>query len=187
MRQRVRMTLAVAAVAALTTATMALPVALEAQKVVSTKPGKGGSPHETVEYTVGDAKVSLVYGRPYLKGRKVETLAPAGKVYRTGADEATTLVTDKALKIGTLSVPAGSYTLYTLPAEGAWQLIVNKQTGQWGTQYSEDQDLGRVQMTAGDLEKPVEQLTIAIQPDGSKHALTIAWGLMVQKVPLSAN
>jgi len=175
---------AILALAAVITvvAPLALASPAMAQKVVSTAPGKGGSPHETVEYKVGGATVTIIYGRPYLKGRSLDTLAPAGKVYRTGADEATTLKTDKALKIGTLDVPAGTYTLYTLPGS-PWQLIVNKQTGQWGTVYQEGQDLGRTPMTAGTLSAPAEQLTIAVV--GSN--LELHWGTMKQSVAISAK
>jgi hypothetical protein len=169
-------------VAVAVTATLALPADVLAQKVVSTTPGKGGSPHETVEYKVGDATVTITYGRPYMKGRSLETLAPTGKVYRTGADEATTLTTDKPLQIGTLAVPAGTYTLYTLPGS-PWQLIVNKQTGQWGTEYREGQDLGRTPMTAGTLAAPSEQLTVAVVGPN----LEIHWGTMKQSVPISAG
>lgn len=171
-----------AAVCAVTTASLALPPVAAAQKVVSTTPGKGGSPHETVEYKVGAATVTLVYGRPYLKGRSLDTLAPVGKVWRTGADEATTLKTDQALKIGSLAVPAGTYTLYTLPAASGWQLIVNKQTGQWGTVYQEGMDLGRVPMTAGTLPSPAEQLTVAIVGQN----LEVHWGTVKQSVPIAA-
>ena len=161
--------------------TLALPADAEAQKVVSTKMGGGGSPHETVEYKVGGATVTIIYGRPYMKGRSLETLAPTGKVYRTGADEATTFKTDKALQIGKLAVPAGTYTIYTLPGS-PWQLIVNKQTGQWGTDYTEGQDLGRTPMAASTLASPSEQLTLAIV--GSN--LELHWGTMKQSVAISA-
>ncbi len=167
---------------AVAAATIALPAPALAQKVVSSTPGKGGSPHETVEYKVGDATVTLIYGRPYLKGRSLATLAPTGKVWRTGADEATTLKTDKPLQIGTLAVPAGTYTLYTLPGS-PWQLIVNTRTGQWGTMYNEAQDLGRVPMTAGSLDKPAEQLTLTI----SGNNLEIHWGDMKQSVAISSK
>jgi hypothetical protein len=177
-----RAILTLAAAAAVVVAPLALPTTAFAQKVVSTTAGRGGSPHETVEYKVGAATVTVIYGRPYMKGRSLDTLAPAGKVYRTGADEATTLKTDKALQIGTIAVPAGTYTLYTLPGS-PWQLIVNKQTGQWGTQYSEAQDLGRTPMTAGTLASPAEQLTIAVI--GSN--LEIHWGTMKQSVSISAK
>src|SRR5690606_11236034 len=92
-----RVLVSLAAVLAVTTSTLALPATAAAQKVVSSTPGKGGSPHETVEYKVGAATVTIIYGRPYLKGRSLDTLAPNGKVWRTGADEATTLKTDHAL------------------------------------------------------------------------------------------
>ena len=177
-----RLLLIVTAATAVVTATLALPTDARAQKVVSSTPGKGGSPHETVEYKVGAATVTIIYGRPYMKGRSLETLAPTGKVYRTGADEATTLKTDKALQIGTLAVPAGTYTLYTLPGS-PWQLIVNKQTGQWGTDYTEGQDLGRTPMTAATLASPSEQLALAIV--GSN--LELHWGTMKQSVAISAK
>ena len=117
-----------------TAAALALvATAASAQKVVSTKMGDGGSPHETVEWAVGGAKITLTYGRPFLKARKVLTdVAPEGKVWRTGADAATTLTTDKTLMIGTLMIPPGTYTLYTVPGAKTWKLAVSKQTGQWG-------------------------------------------------------
>ncbi len=177
-----RLLLTFTAVVAVAASSLALPTVALAQKVVSTTPGKGGSPHETVEYKVGAATVTITYGRPYLKGRSLDTLAPAGKVWRTGADEATTLKTDKDLQIGTLAVPAGTYTLYTLPGS-PWQLIVNKQTGQWGTVYQQGQDLGRVPMTAGTLSSPAEQLTVAVV--GSN--LEIHWGTMKQSVAISSK
>lgn len=177
-----RVLLSLTTVIAATTVTLALPATALAQKVLSTTPGKGGSPHETVEYKVGTATVTITYGRPYLKGRSLETLAPTGKVYRTGADQATTIKTDKDLQIGTLAVPAGTYTLYTLPGS-PWQLIVNKQTGQWGTDYTQAQDLGRVPMTAGTLASPAEQLTVGVV--GSN--LEVHWGTMKQSVAISAK
>ncbi|MCC6163718.1 MAG: DUF2911 domain-containing protein [Acidobacteria bacterium] len=177
-----RVLLTMTAIAAVVTATVAVPSVVSAQKVVSSTVGKGGSPHETVEYTVGSAKVTITYGRPFLKGRSLETLAPTGKVYRTGADSATTLVTDKDLQIGTLAVPAGTYTLYTLPG-ATWQLIVNKQTGQWGTQYDQSQDLGRVPMAAGTLAAPAEQLTLTIAGGN----LELHWATMKQSVTITAK
>jgi hypothetical protein len=134
------------------------------------------SPHETVNATVDGAKISVTYGRPYLKGRKVgDQLAPYGKVWRTGADEATTLVTDKALMFGSTHVPAGTYTLYTLPNENGWQLIINKQTGQWGTEYSEAQDLARIPMKVTKSPSTTEQLTIAINDTPAGGELKLSW------------
>jgi hypothetical protein len=135
------------------------------------------SPHETVSATIDGAAISIEYGRPYMKGRQVEGgLIPYGKVWRTGADEATTLTTDKTLEFEGLTVPAGKYTLYTQASEGDWKLIVNKQTGQWGTVYDEKQDLGRVALTKTALPTPVEQFTIAIdQTSGGGGAIKLRW------------
>ncbi len=184
MRNRLLTALTVAMAAGVLTL---VPMMAMGQKVVQTTPGKGGSPHETVEYTVGDATVTIVYGRPYLKGRSLDTLAPNDKVWRTGADEATTLITTKDLTIGSLAVPAGTYTLYTLPSASGWKLIVNKQNKQWGTVYQEGQDLGRVDLTSGKLPKPAEQLTIAIVPASGGQNLEIHWGDMRQYVPISVK
>ena len=147
-----------------------------AQKVVSTKMGGGGSPHETVEWSVGGAKITISYGRPFLKGRSLDTLAPAGKIWRTGADAATTLTTDKALMFGALMIPAGTYTLFTVPGPTSWKLVVSKQTGQWGTEYSEDKDLGRADLKVETLPKPAEQVTISITEAGGSPTLNIDWG-----------
>lgn len=134
------------------------------------------SPHETVNATVDGAKVSVTYGRPYMKGRKIAGgLVPYGQVWRTGADEATTLVTDKALMFGSTHVQPGTYTLYTLPAEKGWQLIINKQTGQWGTDYDQAQDLARIPMKVTKTPAPVEQFTIAINDTPAGGELKLTW------------
>jgi hypothetical protein len=166
------------AIVALTATTAA------AQKVVSTSPGKGGSPHETVEWTVGAAKVTVTYGRPSLKGRKVlEEVAPAGKIWRTGADAATTLTTDKPLMIGSLMIPAGTHTVYTIPDATSWKLVVSKQTGQWGTEYNADRDLGRTDLKVEKLPQPAEQLTIGL----ANNTLTIDWGTTRASAPVMVH
>lgn len=137
---------------------------------------KRASPHETVKATVDGAAISIAYGRPYVKGRKIMGgLVPFDKIWRTGADEATTLVTDRALRFGALSVPAGTYTLYTLPGASGWQIVVNKQTGQWGTEYQQAQDLGRVPATPAKTSAPVEQFTIRIDDTPAGGALVLEW------------
>src|SRR5205085_9697045 len=101
------------------------------------------SPHETITANIDGSDVTIVYGRPYTKDPKSAAackiggeLVPFGKVWRTGADEATLLTLKQAFDIGGTTVPAGTYSLFTLPAEnGGAKLIVNKQTGQWGTKY----------------------------------------------------
>ena len=147
------------------------------------------SPHETTKATIDGATITVEYGRPYVKGRKIMGgLVPYGKVWRTGADEATSMTTDKAVQIGGTAVPAGKYTLYTLPGETEWQLIINKQTGQWGTEYAQAQDLARVPLKKGATSAPVEQLTISIDknPAGG-GVLKIAWENTELTAPVTAG
>jgi hypothetical protein len=138
---------------------------------------KRPSPPGTAEVTLKGKKVAIEYSRPSLKGRKVgQELAPYGKVWRTGANEATTLNAEVDLNIGGVKVPAGKYTLYTLPSEGTWKLIINKQTGQWGTQYDESQDLARVDMKKSALPQSVEQFTISFDKKSEGMAeLNLDW------------
>ena len=146
-----------------------LGVTLDAQR-------QRASPHEKTQATVDGANLSIEYGRPYVKGRKIfGGLVPFGRVWRTGADEATTLVTDKTLVFGTLTVPPGTYTLYTLPNEKEWTLIVSKKTGQWGASYPEGEDLGRVPMKVSATAGPVEQLTIKIADTAAGGEVHIEW------------
>lgn len=138
---------------------------------------KRPSPPGTAECTINGKKVTISYSRPSIRGRKIMgELVPYGKVWRTGANEATTLTTEIDLNIGGAKVPAGAYTLYTLPSEGTWKLIINKQTGQSGTVYNQDQDLARVDMTKSEIKDPVEQFTISCNPNGKGPAnLVMEW------------
>jgi hypothetical protein len=114
-------------------------------------------------------------------------LVPYGEVWRLGADAATTLTTSSDIVIGNLRVPKGVHTLYILASEGSWKLIVNKQTGQWGTQYSEGQDLGRVDLKTTKLSKPVEKLNISLKPGGANAGtLEIEWGSTKAVAPVKA-
>lgn len=151
----------------------ALAMAQPPQQDKSKRP----SPHDKTEVTLKGKKITIEYGRPYLKGRKVgQELAPYGKVWRTGADEATALTTEADLNIGGVKVPAGKYTLYTLPSEGTWKLIINKETGQWGTKYDESQDLARVDMKKSALPQSVEQFTISFDKKSETAAdLNLDW------------
>src|ERR1700694_1675444 len=135
------------------------------------------SPPANVEVTLKDKKITIDYSRPSMKGRKVVgELVPYGKVWRTGANEATTLTTETDLNIGGTNVPAGKYTLYTLPSEGTWKLIINKRTGQWGTVYDESQDLARVDLKKSVLQSPVEQFTISFNKKNDSTAdLVLQW------------
>ncbi|MGH9508986.1 MAG: DUF2911 domain-containing protein [Terriglobales bacterium] len=140
-------------------------------------PSKRSSPPGTAEITLAGKKVKIDYGRPSMRGRKIfGELVPYEQVWRTGANEATTLTTDVDLAVGGAHVPAGKYTLYTLPAEAGWKLIINKQTGQWGTEYNQAQDLARVDMKKELIEIPIEQFTISFLPKGTDGAtLRLDW------------
>jgi hypothetical protein len=167
----------------------AFSVTITAQKVTPLETGSGGSPHVRTESTIDGANISIEYGRPSLKGRTPgKDIDPyEGKEWRTGADEQTTLKTDKPLKIGTLSVPAGTYGLHTIPVNGTWQLIVSKRPAGWGIPYPAGQDLGRVAMTMGKTSAPVEQLTIAVDDTPAGGALRVEWGGTKATIPFTVG
>jgi hypothetical protein len=170
------------------TALAACSATLHAQKTTPLGPGSAGSPHVRTEFTIGGAHIAIDYGRPYLKGRTVgEEVAPFGSEWRTGADQATTMKTDMPLTIGTLAVPAGTYTIYTLPGEKEWQLIVSKKTGQWGIPYPAGQDLGRTPMKVGRAGAPAEQLTISIDSAPKGGILRVEWGTTSASVPITVG
>jgi hypothetical protein len=166
---------------------LAFGVSPAAQKTTEVHPGKGGSPHVRTAWVVDGANISIEHGRPYLKGRPESKMMPAGQVWRTGADEATTLVTDKPLKFGTLAVPAGTYTLWTVPGDKEWLLVVSKETGQWGTAYKPGQDLGRVPMAVGRTSSPVEQVTISIDDTPAGATLRVEWGTVSASIPFTVG
>lgn len=139
---------------------------------------KPASPPGTASVTLDDGKtVTINYGRPSVRDRKIfGGLVPYGQVWRTGANAATSLKTDADLTIGGAAVPAGSYTLYTIPSENGWKLIINKQTGQWGTDYDEKQDLARVDMKVANNATSTEQFTISLDKTSGKSAtLKLDW------------
>ena len=148
--------------------------------------GTGGSPHVSVQWSVDGGNITIEYGRPYLKGRVVgESVEPmADAVWRLGADEATTLTTDRELMLGEATIPAGQYTLWTMHMNDEFHLIVNSETGQWGTAYNSEHDVAHVPMTVGEpLDPPAEQLVISIG-DG---AFGFEWGALTASVPLMVH
>jgi len=126
------------------------------------------SPRDSAVADVGGAHVVVDYGRPFKRGRTIMgDVVPYGQVWRTGANAATGLTTNRELVIGGATVPAGSYTLWTVPGADGWKLVINRQTGQWGTEYDEAQDLARVDMQVRRTAAPVEQFTIRVEPNGA--------------------
>jgi hypothetical protein len=172
---------------------VALPFLLvaiaEAQKTTRMKMGGGGSPHDRTEWTIDGANIAVEYGRPFAKGRKiVGGVVPYGDVWRTGADEATLLITDATLRFGALTLAPGKYSLWTLPGQKQWMLIVNKDTGQWGTTYNQKEDLGRVEMKVDKTRAPVDQLTISIDDTaGNGAVLAVEWENTRASVPFTVQ
>lgn len=126
--------------------------------------------------------VSIEYGQPHARGRNVPTeLNTDGTVWRTGANAATTLRTDVALVIGGRDVPAGAYSLYTIRQNGQYFLIINNNTGQWGTEYDATKDFARVPLTMrqrGDVQESLQIVMVPADAQSARGALTISWGRM---------
>jgi len=169
-------------------ATLLVALIFSAVAIAQQDKSKRPSPPGTAEITLQGKKITIEYSRPSLRGRKMETLTPYGQVWRTGANEATTFVTEADLNVGGTNVPAGNYTLYTLPSEGTWKLIISKQTGQWGTVYNEDQDFARIDMQKGQLKETVEQFTISFDKKSADTAdLVLTWENARISVPVKIS
>jgi hypothetical protein len=168
-------------------ATAVLVPAAEAQKTTVTGPGRGGSPHVRSEWVIDSAQVAISYGRPYLKGRPESQMMPAGQVWRTGADTATILITNRMLRFGTVTIAPGSYTLNTQPGATEWQLIFGSLSspGQWGIPYQPELEMSRAPMKVGKAAAPREQLTISIDDTREGAILRIEWGATSASIPFS--
>ncbi len=134
----------------------------------------------------GPARIAISYGQPHARGRQVEGgLIPRDTVWRFGANQATSLHTDVDLALSDLKVPRGDYSLFLLYGRAGWQLIVNRGTAQWGTDYDAARDLGRVSLNSRRLAEPEESLTLYLVPEAARPAtgyaelrgaLRIKWG-----------
>ncbi len=152
------------------------------------------SPPEQTSVTIAGKTISIKYSAPSMRGRTIFgengiiRKDPTWPVWRAGANAATSLHTDADLSIGSLNVPKGDYTLFVLPEPGKWQLIVNKQTGQWGLSYSQAQDLGRVPMTTKAAPSPIETFKIALsQAGGNKGTLQMEWENVIASVDFTVK
>lgn len=147
------------------------------------------SPPAKAAVQLNGKSLSITYSSPSVRGRKIfGGLVPYDKVWRTGANASTTLNTEVALKIGNASVPAGAYSLYTLPSAGTWKLIINKQTGQWGTKYDASRDLARVDMKKITLPQPQEKMSISFENTHGAHTqLHVRWDTTDVWVPVVAQ
>jgi len=145
------------------------------------------SPPDTVRSTVGAAKIEVAYSRPFKRGRVIfgSDVVPWNQVWRTGANAATQLTTSNDLVFGTKVLPAGKYTLWTLPTPTGAKLIINSQTGQWGTDYDAAKDFARLDLTTKTLSTPVDQFTIAVVPQGNGGALKLSWDTTEYSIPFT--
>jgi hypothetical protein len=152
---------------------LALSIAAAAQGGDKPRP----SPAANAQCKFSDGKsVKVDYSSPRAKGRKIYGgLVPFGQVWRTGANESTTFVTDANLTIGGKDVPAGNYTMFTIPAQDKWALIISKKTGEWGTDYPEGQDLGRYDMSVSKTPSAVENFTISFHEMGNGCHMYLDW------------
>jgi hypothetical protein len=146
------------------------------------------SPRDTVRATIGSAHIVIDYGRPHKRGREIfGTVVPWDQVWRTGANAATGFTTDADLKVGGTTIPKGSYTLWSLPTKNGAKLIVNSQTGQWGTDYDASKDFARVDVATESLPQPVEIFTIAIDPQGNGGMLKLVWDRTQYSLPFTVQ
>jgi len=190
-----RFTIVIALMVATTVVAVA-PALAQAQK----KQRQRLSPHETISTVIDGNRVMIVYGRPYTKKPGTEEvrkiwggLIPYDTVWRTGADEATLLITEQPIVVGDLTLAPGSYTLFTYPtADGSAKLIANKRIGQWGIPYDEKKEaaneLGRVDLKKETLDKPVDQFTMAIDRGSSGGGvISMMWETTKYSVPFSVK
>jgi len=135
------------------------------------------SPRDSTVLVLNDKRLSVNYGRPAMRGRKIMgSVVPYGVVWRTGANAATSFITQIDIILSGVKIPRGSYTLYTLPSSKQWMLIVNKQTGQWGTMYNEKFDFARIPLKKTILKQPVEKFTLTLERLSERTGvMKLAW------------
>lgn len=153
---------------------------------------KSFSPEDLVKFEKGDLKITVVYNRPSKKGRVIfGELVPYGKVWRTGANEATTFETTKDLAFGDKTLKAGKYSLFTIPEEQKWTIIFNSESGQWGVGFNGEanrdpaKDVLAIEVPSVNIDKEVEQFTIEVGNMGEEHEMTFMWDKTVVAVPFS--
>jgi len=156
------------------------------------KQTKSFSPEEEAVFNQGDLSIKVFYNRPYKKGREIfGELVPFGKVWRTGANEATTFETSKDLSIDGKVLKKGKYTLWTIPGPETWTVIFNSEHGQWGVNSSgeanrdESRDVLSVDVHRVQQEREFEQFTIAFEKVGEEAEMVLIWDKTLVSVPFS--
>jgi hypothetical protein len=149
------------------------------------------SPLDSLTFTIARQPVKLCYGRPSSRGRTMlgGEAVPYGKIWRTGANEPTIFFTPVALNVGGVEVPAGAYSLYTVPKAGEWEIIVNRSIKQWGEESNytpavQAQEVGRAKVKAETAKQPVETFTIRTEAAGSGATLVLEWEKTRVRIPV---
>lgn len=146
------------------------------------------SPRDTVRAEITGAHLMIDYGRPAARGRTIfGHVVPWDSVWRTGANAATQLITDKEIQFGSITVPPGTYSLFTLPGTDRWLLIINRQHGQWGTAYDQSKDLARLPLDIQHGEELVERFTFEIAPAGKEGLLRFEWEHTIASIPFTVR
>lgn len=136
-------------------------------------------------YRVSDKLVKVIYGRPQLKGRKLSKLAPQGKVWRTGANEAPEITFYKDVSFGGKEVKAGTYTLFTIPGDKEWTVILSTAKNVWGSYfYKDSEDVVRVMASAVKAEKTIEAFSIVFEGEDNSTTMYLGWGNVVISLPV---
>jgi len=167
---------------------MALAMVFTTTAVAQKFPSLNKSPMDVAtypsSYRVSDKVVKVTYSRPQLKGRSLDKLAPAKKVWRTGANESTEITFYKDVTIGDKPVKAGTYSLFTIPGENEWTIIINKDLNAWGSyMYKEDQDVARITAKVTKNPKSVEAFAVAFDGKDDAFSMFLAWGTTLVTVP----
>ncbi|HUR93216.1 MAG TPA: DUF2911 domain-containing protein [Gemmatimonadales bacterium] len=149
------------------------------------------SPLDSLTFTVAEQSVKVCYGRPSSRGRTMlgGSAVPYGNLWRTGANEPTILFTPVALMVGGLRVPAGAYSIYSVPGAKEWEIIVNRSIKQWGEEHSykpdiQAQEVGRTKVKSETLKEPVETFTIRSETTGGATALVLEWERTRVRIPV---
>jgi Protein of unknown function (DUF2911) len=147
------------------------------------------SPKAKAQFNENGLSVTVDYCQPSKKGRKIfGELLPFGKVWRTGANAATVIEFNKAVTVAGKPVPAGKYSVWTIPAaDSTWTLILNKETGQWGTMYDEKQDFARIPVLARAAASPIELFKIEFVPQTGGTDMVLGWESTEAVVPIRAQ
>lgn len=159
---------------------------LLAQEALKQKP----SPLGMVTFTFEDTYVKVTYGRPHLRGREVfkpgSDIAPLDSVWRTGANEATEITVTDTVKMAGVTVPTGTYTLFTIPGEKSWTIILNNDVGQWGAyKYNKKQDFVRFEVPVSSVDALYEPFTILFDQKEGEVSLQMIWAKTLISIPIS--